>query len=90
MSFTPRKDDRKDYPHEIEFVTDPLTTYEVFKAVAVNISKSGLCIYTSIPLSEGQEITIKSEIPADSQTAIVRWIQKLNDFYYKVGLKFVL
>lgn len=89
MSFTPRKEERKDYPHEIEFVTDPLTTYEIFKAVAVNISKSGLCIYTSKPLSKGQKITIKSTMPS-SQTAVVRWIQKLNDFYYKIGLQFVI
>ena len=89
MAFEPRKEERQDYPYEIEYVTDPLTTYEIFKAVAVNISNSGLCLYTSTPLSEGQEITIKSTIPAPSQTAVVRWIEKLNDFYYKVGLQFV-
>jgi len=88
MVFEPRKEERQDYPHEIEYVVDPLTTYEFFKAVAVNISKSGLCLYTSTPLSEGQTITIKSTIPAPSQTAVVRWIQKLNDFYYKIGLQF--
>lgn len=89
MSPEQRKDDRKDYPHEIEYVIDPHTTYEIFKAVAVDISKSGLCIYTSTPLNEGQEITIRSILPVDSQIAVVRWIEKLNDFYYKVGLQFV-
>ena len=83
-----RKEERFEYPHEIEYVVDPLTTYEVFKAVAINISNSGLCLYTSTPLNEGQQITIKSTLPVHSQTAIVRWIQKLNDFYYKVGLTF--
>ena len=89
MAFEPRKEERQDYPYEIEYVTDPLTTYEIFTAVAVNISNSGLCLYTSTPLNEGQEITIKSTIPAPSQIAVVRWIEKLNDFYYKVGLQFI-
>jgi hypothetical protein len=84
-----REEERYEYPHEIEYVTDPLTTYEVYKAVAVNISKSGLCMLTSNTLIEGQEITIKSVVPAPSQTAIVIWIERLNDFYYKVGLKFI-
>jgi len=90
MAFEPRKEERQEYPYEIEYVTDPLTTYEIFKAVAVNISNSGLCLYTSTPLTEGQEITIKSTIPAPSQIAVVRWIEKLNNFYYKVGLQFIL
>jgi len=88
MVFEQRKEKRQDYPQEIEYVIDPLTTYEIFKAVAVNISSSGLCLYSSTNLSEGQTITIKTAIPAPCQTAVVRWIVKLNNFYYKIGLQF--
>lgn len=50
---------------------------------------SGLCFYTSNLLKEGQKITIKTILPTPSQTAIVCWITKFDDVYYKAGLEFV-
>jgi hypothetical protein len=73
---------------EIEYVLDPFTDYEIFKGFIVNTSESGLCLLTSNKLKKGEEITIKSMINAPSQAAVVQWIEKYDNDYYKVGLVF--
>jgi hypothetical protein len=89
MSFDQRSEERYNFPYTIEYVLNPSTTDEILEGVAINISKSGLCLYTHNLLREGQEITIKSIMPTSSQNAIVKWIEKIDHIYYKVGLVFV-
>jgi hypothetical protein len=89
MSFDQRSEERYNFPYTIEYVLNPSTTDEILEGVAINISKSGLCLYTHNLLREGQEITIKSIMPTPSQNAIVKWIEKIDHIYYKIGLVFV-
>jgi hypothetical protein len=84
-----RRHQRYDFFCTIEYVLNPDITGEIFKGAAINISNSGLCFCISNPLSEGQEIIIKSNLPVSSQTASVCWIEKGYDDFYKVGLMFV-
>jgi hypothetical protein len=39
--------------------------------------------------SEGQMITIKSNLPVESRTAMVKWIKKVGDGFYKSGMQFI-
>jgi hypothetical protein len=89
MAFDQRREERYGFPYTIEYVLNPSATDEIFEGVAINISKSGLCLYTHNILREGQEITIKSIMPITSQNATVKWIEKIDHIYYKVGLVFV-
>ena len=77
------------FPYSIRYVLNPDTNHQVFDAVAINISKSGLRFYTPNLLEEGQKITIKTILPTPSQNAVVRWIKKFDEFYNTVGLEFI-
>ncbi|GBD99253.1 hypothetical protein BMS3Abin07_01288 [bacterium BMS3Abin07] len=60
------------------------------KGVSLNVSKSGLCMYTRGPIEEGQKLIItKSDLPVSSDTAVVKWIRKVNNELYKTGLMFI-
>lgn len=67
---------------------------EAVKALAVNISRSGLVAYCSKPLSIGSEIAINlpfaDEYDVDRTEAVigdVRWLKPLEDFY-AAGIQF--
>jgi len=61
---------------------------EMFDCVAANISQSGICIITTNPLQDGQEITMKNHIFPSPRTATVRWSKDYKSLYYKSGLEF--
>ncbi|MBM4146249.1 MAG: PilZ domain-containing protein [Nitrospira sp.] len=82
-----RRHKRKDEMNTIEYVIEPLTTNETFDGVLVNVSESGLCILTNDILNKGQQIRITANGHAINKSAVVRWTEKYDDFYYKVGLE---
>jgi len=85
-----RKNQRSDFSYTvIEFILHPDITYEIFIGFTLNISDSGLCMYTTKCLERGQEVIIRSSLPLLSKKASVRWTEKYDSFYYKVGLEFV-
>jgi hypothetical protein len=85
-----RKHRRQDFSYAVvEYVLISNSTHETFIGFTLNVSVSGLCLYTPKLLAEGQKITIKSTIPTSSKTAMVRWIEKYDDVFYKVGLVFI-
>jgi hypothetical protein len=86
--FYSAKHDRCYVNSPVEYVLDPFSADEVFEGTIDNISESGMCLITSRPLREGQEITIKSLLFLPSQTAVVCWIEPQDDSY-RIGLKFV-
>jgi c-di-GMP-binding flagellar brake protein YcgR len=81
-----RKHIRYDFPHRIEYALNPETSDEIFKAVTINISKTGLCLYVFDSLGEGQKMVIRSTLPVPLKTVSVRWTKKIEDNFYKVGL----
>jgi hypothetical protein len=85
-----RKHRRQDFSYAVlEYVLNYNDTHETFIGFTLNVSISGLCLYTPKLLTEGQKIIIKSAIPTSSKTAMVRWIEKYDDVFYKVGLVFI-
>jgi hypothetical protein len=88
------KDERKNQRREFlyssaEYVLQPDTTHEIFIGFTLNFSDSGLCLLTPKLLEEGQEIIIKSNFPPLLKKAAVRWIEKYDNVFHKVGLEFV-
>jgi len=60
---------------------------EIVSGVIVNLSDSGMNIFSYVPLSEGQEITIISPLHIQHKEFIVQWTRKYLDDFYMVGLE---
>jgi hypothetical protein len=56
------------------------------RGVIINISNSGLCIFSPNSLTRGQEIVIKAPLPLMDERFVVRWSNKLLDDFFMVGL----
>ncbi len=84
-----RSDPRYAYPKTVEYTITSLDDSDTFKGVVVNISKTGICLYLYAIHAEGETITIKSGLPVQSRTAMVKWIKKVNEGFYKAGLEFI-
>lgn len=59
----------------------------ILKGTVCNISLSGMGMYASKPLMEGQEIVVRSYLPGSHLFYTVRWTENLMDDFYMVGLK---
>lgn len=62
---------------------------ELLRGFVVNMSDSGLCIHSFVPLSEGQEITVVSDLPSKHRRFNVRWRDRLFKDSFTVGLSAV-
>ena len=74
-------------PCTIEFVIEQTEKPGALTAEVMNISDSGLRIYLSYPLSEGQELLVRDRLPNDCQRYRVRWCSKLSENFFEAGLK---
>jgi hypothetical protein len=84
-----RKQQRKDFSYGIlEYALNHNNNCETHIGFTLNLSDSGICLYTAKYLHEGQEIVIKSKFPAGSKKATICWVEKYDSFFYKMGLKF--
>jgi len=89
ISSEKRRHERRDTVIPIEYLVDRLNTDEAFEGVVADVSESGFCLLTAIPLREGQNIEIKNNMPLSFRSASVRWIRNDSALYNKVGLEFV-
>ena len=55
----------------------------------INISNTGMCLYTFNRLNEGQNIIIKNDVSSLFQKANVRWVQNYGKNFCKAGLMFI-
>jgi hypothetical protein len=88
IPFVPRRHLRYDFVHPIEYVRSHTATDDISQGIIINISNSGMCLYTNCILCKGQEIKITSILPSNSQTAVVRWAEKIDASRYRIGLEF--
>ena len=80
---------RRNFADVIEYVLPDNGASDLFKGVTINLSESGLCLYTFNPVPLNEKITIERGIsPLCNQTGTVRWIKRLAPDLYKVGLMF--
>jgi len=84
-----RRSLRYDFPQRIEYILSPETSENIYQGVTINISNTGVCLYIFNLIYEGQKIAIKSTLPVPHQTALVRWIKKVDADLYKAGVLFV-
>jgi c-di-GMP-binding flagellar brake protein YcgR len=80
---------RYDFPSTIEFYTVSKSGENSHKAVTINISKTGLCLYLFEPFKRNQEIKINSIVPIVSKKASIRWIRKIDEGFFKAGVSFL-
>ena len=83
-----RKSYRKFLVKPIEYSIVPSKTKKTFEGVIATINEDGICLLTSKNLTNGQKIVIKNNDYLTDKTATVRWSQKHNGYFYKVGLRF--
>ncbi len=86
--YSARVEPRDDYYHQIEYILDLTSTDEIYKAVTINISESGIGLYVFKPLAEGQQITIRNVIRGSRKTGTVRWNKEVNESIYRIGVMF--
>jgi hypothetical protein len=84
-----RKAVRYDFPSTIEFNMGTESGEKNRKAVTINISKSGLCLYLFESLWRHDEIQLSSMLPMASKKASVRWIKKIDEGVFKAGVSFM-
>jgi len=89
MELSERRRHRREYlANALECELKEPKQGERFDCIAANISQSGICLITTIPIQNGQEVTMKNHIFPSPRTATVRWIEKYQRLYYKAGLEF--
>lgn len=74
--------------HKIEYCLGPRSYYDIYNGSSINISESGMCMYTSRRLEEGVDIEIMNGLPFPYQKATTRWVVKQYQDLYKIGLAF--
>ena len=88
--------DRNTRRHRRTFLTVPIIfAYHgkdkimVNYGTSFNLSKSGMCFYTNVPLHEGLKLQIHSAQIWDSpKSSTVKWCSKKDPQYYQVGISF--
>jgi PilZ domain len=84
-----RRQPRCDFSDTIDFCIKPFALDETpFHGLILNISESGLCLYTSNSLNVGQELIIKTTLRAPVVKATIRWVRKYRDDLFRIGATF--
>ena len=88
-SVNTRRHPRHLYSNNIEFRLDYSSVGTRLHGVSVNISDSGIGLYTFTPIYAGQTVSVETTLPVPYQKATVMWVQKRAEDLYKVGLRFI-
>jgi hypothetical protein len=79
---------RKLYSNVIKFCVNSPSRNSSFAGVMIDISDSGMCLYTSHELHKGEEILIQEKLPVKYRKATVVWVKNYYREFYRVGLTF--
>ncbi len=83
-----RKHPRTPYSNVIKFCVNPRCPYASLDGVTINISDSGISLYTSENLQKGDVIIIQDTLPVKYRKATVIWVKEYQWGLYRVGLMF--
>jgi hypothetical protein len=83
-----RKHRRLHFLSSVQYCMTSNADNDTMFGAGVDISNSGMCMYTCCPLEKEQVIFIKSTLPVPYQTAQVKWVKECTASRYKVGLIF--
>ncbi len=64
-------------------------TGELRLGTTINISSTGICLYTLNHLKEGDSIMIKDNVLPSFRKATVRWVKYYGNTLCKAGLMFI-
>jgi hypothetical protein len=85
-----RRHERSNYLGTVHYCLNPQSDGRVLIGSGIDVSQSGMSMFSAYPLKKGQGITIKTKLPVPHQKATVRWIRELREDWYQVGLEFIL
>ena len=88
MSPEKRLSERESLIELVQYIPYPLTSDKFLAGLIQNFNSTGLCMITSVPLEEGQEILLKCIVAPNPRTAVVCWCQQLDNSAFKIGLEF--
>jgi hypothetical protein len=85
-----RRHKRIDIGSAVEhFLNEYIIEEESFDGVVSNMSESGVCLFTTKPLTVGQKITIKNRKFHPPKKSVVRWSEQYKGLYCRAGLEFI-
>jgi hypothetical protein len=84
-----RRHQRRPHADSIEFYLIPSDLTTTLRGISIDISDSGMCLYTFTPINTNQNILIRNFLPVPYQRATVRWVKKHTEELYRVGLFFI-
>jgi hypothetical protein len=90
IKFDRRRDKRDLFFQEIEYCLGTSSPDDIFEGSIVDISESGMRMFTARPLEEGEDIEIMTALllPLPYRKATTRWVVKYSQDLYKIGLAF--
>ena len=83
-----KRNNRKLIMKPIEYFLVPSIIGKTFDGLIMDISDSGVCLLTTSQLKDRQRIIIEDKSCSSEKVAIVRWSEKHDDMFYKIGLEF--
>lgn len=55
--------------------------------ISLNLSETGMCFYTPMPLDEGVPLEVTSKAIWDNpRPAVVKWCRRITEELYRVGI----
>jgi len=84
-----RRHKRDLFFHPIEYCLGPRSAGDICDGSIINISGSGMGMYTARRLEEGNHIEIMTALPVPYQKATARWVVEYSQDFYKIGLEFI-
>jgi len=83
-----RRHPRSAYIRTLEYSGSLRALAGVLLCMSVDLSDSGICVYASDPLHEGESIEFKDALRVPYKKACVRWVKRYSKDFYRVGLTF--
>jgi hypothetical protein len=83
-----RKCQRLHFLGSVQYCMTSNADNDTLFGAGIDISSSGMCMFTCYPLEKDQVIVIKSTLPVPCQTAQVKWVKECTASRYRVGLIF--
>lgn len=82
-----RRHPRHAYCEKIEFCLIS-HSLKMLLGAPIDISDSGMCIYTFDELVVGDSLEMRNALPVPYLKATVRWVKDYSGNYYKAGIMF--
>ena len=83
-----RRHRRNNYLGTVHFCLNPHPDGRVLIGSGIDVSDSGMSMFSSYPFKKGQGIVFRSRLPVLHQRATVKWVKELKENWYQVGLEF--